>query len=58
MPARKVKSDVIEEEEVIPTKKCDNHPGRNARLITSSDGSHSEIALCDECIPNAWRNRV
>lgn len=34
-----------------PKAKCDNHPQRNAVVVTDGDGVHSEIALCEECAP-------
>jgi hypothetical protein len=54
MPARKI----IQEEIVSETPKCDNHPGRKAVITTTSKGSHSEISLCDECMPARWKDRV
>jgi hypothetical protein len=50
MPARK--TEVVEEK---VSKKCNNHPGRNATLVTTSNGTHSEVALCEECTPEAWK---
>lgn len=52
MPARKIET---VEEKVSEVKKCNNHPNRDATLVTTSNGTHSEVALCGECTPEAWR---
>lgn len=36
-------------------EKCDNHPDVDAVLVTTSNRKHSEIKLCEDCTPRAWR---
>lgn len=34
-----------------PKAKCDNHPRRDAVVVSTGGGVHSEIHLCEECAP-------
>lgn len=37
-----------------PKPKCDNHPDRNATLVT--DGKSFQVLhLCEKCVPASWK---